>query len=64
VRHESQHLWQPTADEHTARNHLIEAYIQFFKYIFNPVLHANAALGVVYGLVLCMAKPMLLAWEV
>ncbi len=28
VHHEGQHLWQPTADEHIARNHLKEAYLQ------------------------------------
>ena len=49
VHHESQHLWQPTADEHVARNHLEEAYIQSVEYISNPVLLGNAALSVVHG---------------
>ena len=45
VHHESQQLWQPTADEHIARKHLKEAYIQSVEYISNPVLLGNAALG-------------------
>ena len=49
VHHEGQHLWQPTTDEHIARNHLEEAYLPSVEYTFNPVLHGNAALGVVYG---------------
>ena len=59
VHHESRQL---TADEHVARNFLEEAYVQSFEYISNRVLHGNAALSDVYGLVMCMAKPMLLAW--
>ena len=47
--HEGQHLWQPTADEHMARNHLTEAYLQFVEDAFNDALHGNAALSVVYG---------------
>ena len=43
VYHEGQHLWQPTTDEHIARNPLEEAYLP------SVVLHGNAALGVVYG---------------
>ena len=44
--------------------HLEKAYIQSeFDYRSNPVLHGNAALSDVYGLVMCMAKLMLLAWE-
>jgi len=49
VHHEGQHLWQPTADEHIARNHLKEAYLQSVEDISNPTLHGNAALSVVYG---------------
>ena len=49
VHHESQHLWQPTSDEHTARNHLEEAYIQSVEYMSNPVLLGNEALSAVYG---------------
>ena len=48
-RHESQYLWQPTADEIIARNHLEEAHVQSVKYVSNPVLHGNAALSSVYG---------------
>ncbi len=48
VQHEGQHLWQPTADEHVARIHLQEAYLQSVD-IFSPALHGNAALGAVYG---------------
>ena len=59
VHHESR---QPTADEHVARNHLEEAYTQSYEYISDRVLHGNAALSDVYGLVMCMAKAMLLAW--
>ena len=57
VHHEGQHLWQPTTDELIARKHLEEAYQPSVEYIFNPVLHGHAALGV------CMAQSVLLAWE-
>ena len=56
VHHEGQHLWQLTADEHIARNHLKEAYLQPVD-IFSPALHGNAALGVVYG------SKLAVAWE-
>jgi len=49
VHHEGQRLWQPTADEHIARNRLKEAYLQSVEDIFNPALHGNAAHSVVYS---------------
>ena len=49
VHHEGQHLWLPTADEHIASHHLKEADLQSVEDIFNPALHGNAALSVVYG---------------
>lgn len=49
VHHEGQHLWQLATDENIARNHLEEAYLSSVKHTVNPVLHGNAALGVVYG---------------
>jgi len=56
VHHEGQHLWQPKADEHIARNHLKEPYLQSVD-ILRHALHGNAALGDVYG------SKHALAWE-
>lgn len=49
VHHEGQHLWLPTAHEHIARNHVKKADLQSVEDFFNPALHGNAALSVVYG---------------
>ena len=61
-------FWQPTADEHMAKNHLEEAYpiddLQSMEHIVNLVVHGNAALVVVYAygsIWLHMAQN--LAWE-
>ena len=42
-------LCQPATDEHMARNHPKEAYLQSVEDIFDLALHGNAALSVVYG---------------
>ena len=48
-----QHLWQPAADEHIARNHLEEAYLQSVEYI--SILFCMA----MQLLMLCMARSLL-----
>ena len=58
---EGQHLWQPPTDEplcilrvgtsgsQQQMNILQETYLQYVEDIFNPALHGNAGLSVVYA---------------